>query len=373
MALRGHLRGHLHGVSACGTSNRVGRFSCEDGDEVFDFSVEGNNIDEFADIQWDFGVGSPTLSNLESPSNINYGDASSWEATVYIENHGCTEEATFNYDSPADPVAVVEDQYQFCTGLTFDFVNLSENAEVYIWDFGDGQGGLPAGTSTDPNPTYTFPDTGVYTITLREGADFSCPDYATAEVEIQFLLEPEFVAPTPDCFEDHYFSMEGVASVDENTVYEWDFGGEVAFADVNDEVVNGLIYAEPGTYEVSLTASVPGLTGCLETFSVSVTAIAEPTIQFEAGPTSGCPPHSVSFTNLSTTETPTTYTWHFGDGNTSNAPNTSHQYTSAARSRSPWNGNRRFCHAVWNWWRRVIEVCPSRKRPSTSPPTKWTF
>ena len=41
------------------------------------------------------------------------------------------------------------------------------------------------------------------------------------------------------------------------------------------------------------------------------------------------PPHSVSFTNLSTTETPTTYTWHFGDGNTSNAPNTSHQYTSA--------------------------------------------
>ena len=75
------------------------------------------------------------MSNLESPSNINYGDASSWEATVYIENHGCTEEATFNYDSPADPVAVVEDQYQFCTGLTFDFVNLSENAEVYIWDF----------------------------------------------------------------------------------------------------------------------------------------------------------------------------------------------------------------------------------------------
>ena len=304
-------------------------FSCEDGDEVFDFSVEGNNIDEFADIQWDFGVGSPTLSNLESPSNINYGDASSWEATVYIENHGCTEEATFNYDSPADPVAVVEDQYQFCTGLTFDFVNLSENAEVYIWDFGDGQGGLPAGTSTDPNPTYTFPDTGVYIITLSAGADFSCPDYATAEVEIQFLLEPEFVAPTPDCFEDHYFSMEGVASVDENTVYEWDFGGEVAFADVNDEVVNGLIYAEPGTYEVSLTASVPGLTGCLETFSVPVTAIAEPTIQFEAGPTSGCPPHSVSFTNLSTTETPTTYTWHFGDGNTSNAPNASHQYTSA--------------------------------------------
>ena len=92
---------------------------------------------------------------------------------------------------------------------------------------------------------------------------------------------------------------------------------------------NGLIYAEPGTYEVSLTANVPGLTGCLETFSASETAIAEPTIQFDAGPNSGCPPHSVSFTNLSTTETPTTYTWDFGDGNTSNSPNTSHQYTSA--------------------------------------------
>ena len=212
----------------------------------------------------------------------------SWEATVYIENHGCTEEATFNYDSPADPVAVVEDQYQFCTGLTFDFVNLSENAEVYIWDFGDGQGGLPAGTSTDPNPTYTFPDTGVYIITLSAGADFSCPDYATAEVEIQFLLEPEFVAPTPDCFEDHYFSMEGVASVDENTVYDGT-SEEVAFADIDGEVVNGLIYAEPGTYEVSLTASVPGLTGCLERSALRSPPSPSPPSNSEAGPTSGAP------------------------------------------------------------------------------------
>ena len=120
--------------------------------------------------------------------------------------------------------------------------------------------------------------------------------------------------------------MSGVASSDINTVYEWDFGGETVLENVQDQNVLGLIYAEPGTYDVSLTASVPGLTGCIQTYTAEVTAIAEPTIGFQAGPWTGCPPHSVSFTNTSTTETATTYTWHFGDGSTSNSVNTSHMY-----------------------------------------------
>ena len=185
---------------------------------------------------------------------------------------------------------------------------------------------MPSGTSTAINPTYTFPDTGIYIVSLEASTEFACPDLATATVEIQFLLEPEFESPNPDCFDDHFFELTGVASVDENTVYEWDFGGETAYESVQNEVVSGLIYAQPGTYDVSLTAFVPGLTGCSQTFTAPVTALAEPTIDFEAGPWTGCPPHSVSFSNFSTTETATTYTWHFGDGGTANTENTSHIY-----------------------------------------------
>ena len=63
------------------------------------------------------------------------------------------------------------------------------------------------GTSTDINPTYTFPDTGTYVITLTAEAPFTCPDVTTAEVEVQFLLEPTFNLPQPDCFDDHFFEL----------------------------------------------------------------------------------------------------------------------------------------------------------------------
>ncbi len=305
----------------------VDGFECDDGEELFTFAVEGN-IDGGASMLWDFGTGSPGLADIPNPGGISFDNADVWEIVVSVNNHGCTSDAGFTWVAPPDPVAMVEDQYQFCTGLTFDFTNLSSNAEAYLWDFGDGVGGIPSGTSTDPSPSYTFPDTGVYEISLTAAADFTCPDVATAEVEIQFLLEPTFTTPDPNCFDDHFFTFSGTASSDENTVYEWDFGGATVLANTAEEQVTGLIYEEAGTYDVSLTASVPGLTGCVQTFTAPVTVIAEPAIDFQAGPWTGCPPHSVSFTNMSTTETATTYTWDFGDGSTSNAVSTSHIYMS---------------------------------------------
>jgi len=305
----------------------VDGFECDDGEELFTFAVEGN-IDGGASMLWDFGMGNPGLADIPYPGGISFDNADVWEIVVSVNNHGCTSDAGFTWVAPPDPVALVEDQYQFCTGLTFDFTNLSSNAEAYLWDFGDGVGGIPSGTSTDPSPSYTFPDTGVYEISLTAAADFTCPDVATAEVEIQFLLEPTFTTPDPNCFDDHFFTFSGTASSDENTVYEWDFGGATVLANTAEEQVTGLIYEEAGTYDVSLTASVPGLTGCVQTFTAPVTVIAEPAIDFQAGPWTGCPPHSVSFTNMSTTETATTYTWDFGDGSTSNAVSTSHMYVS---------------------------------------------
>ena len=87
-----------------------------------------------------------------------------------VNNNGCSADATLVWEAPANPVAAVEDQYQFCGGLTLDFNNLSENAEAFYWNFGDGFNGGLSGTSTDVNPTYTFPDTGTYVITLTAEA-----------------------------------------------------------------------------------------------------------------------------------------------------------------------------------------------------------
>ena len=57
--------------------------------------------------------------------------------------------------------------------------------------------------------------------------------------------------------------------MDENTIYEWDFGGITSLSTTEGPVVTGLLYAEPGTYEVTLTASVPGLEGCIQSFQTT--------------------------------------------------------------------------------------------------------
>jgi PKD repeat protein len=45
-------------------------------------------------------------------------------------------------------------------GMTIEFTNESTNATTYLWDFGDGN------TSTEENPTHTFPDFGDFLISL---------------------------------------------------------------------------------------------------------------------------------------------------------------------------------------------------------------
>ena len=304
----------------------IAEFQCLDGVELYDFEVNGN-IDGNASMEWAFEGGFPAQSVAAGPEGIDFGDTDSWTATVTVENHGCDASAEFSWDAPPNPVAAVEDQYQFCTGLTFDFVNESTNATSFLWDFGDADVGSPEeGTSTDVNPTFTYADTGTYVVTLTAFADYACPDVTTADVEIQYLLEPAFDTPDPDCFNDHLFSMTGTASVDENTQYTWDFGGATSYESVEGPVVNGVIYASPGTYAVSLTAEVPSVTGCIQTYTAEVTAIAEPTIDFDVAPLSGCPPLAVTVTNQSESETPTSYEWTWGDGTTSVTQGTTHYY-----------------------------------------------
>jgi PKD repeat protein len=301
----------------------IADFNCIQGTETFDFEVTGTMNNE-ATYFWDFGAtGSPVSANIPTPVGVDFSNDDNWNVTLTVNNHGCTADAEFLWIAPEQPTASIEDQEGFCQGLTFTFENNSTNAETYLWDFGSPFGG---DSSTEPEPEFTYSDSGSYTVTLTAYAPFTCPDFSTANVEIQYLLEPSFPTPDPDCFSSHNFSMTGTASVDNNTVYTWEFGGETATASTNDNAVLNLQYAEPGVYDVTLTAEVPGLQGCQQSYTAQVEAIADPTVDFSAGPLLGCPPHQVSFTNLSTTSTATTYLWHFGDGNTSTSANTVHIY-----------------------------------------------
>jgi len=76
------------------------------------------------------------------------------------DNSGCVSISSLTGDTILSG-NVVSDFIANSSGfLQFEFINNSQNALFYHWDFGDGD------TSGLSNPTHTFTDTGSYTVTL---------------------------------------------------------------------------------------------------------------------------------------------------------------------------------------------------------------
>jgi len=105
--------------------------------------------------------------------------------------------------------------------------------------------------------------------------------------------------------------------------WRWDFGD----GDTSNLQNPSHTYTIAGTYTVSLTVSnACGLDD--ETKDNYITVSEAPVADFNATPTSGCAPLPVNFTDNST-GSPTSWSWDFGDGDTSNLQNPPHTYTSA--------------------------------------------
>lgn len=83
-----------------------------------------------------------------------------------------------------------------CENETASFINLSEDADSFLWDFGDGE------TSTEFEPTHSYSEPGIYEVTLLAEDSEGClgPDSTLLEVEV--LPSPELAFDfenTPIC------------------------------------------------------------------------------------------------------------------------------------------------------------------------------
>jgi len=295
-------------------------FACLNGIEAFDFEVSGA-FTESTNLNWTFFGGLPSTSTNQITDWVTFNNADSWNVTLEAEHFGCESSVDFEWEAPDTPIANIADQSSFCQGFDFDFENLSLNGVSWDWDF--GVIGDNSDVSNEESPSFTYPGDGIYTVQLIVSAPYTCSDTAYATVEIFPEIDPAFEAPDPECFSTNNFSISPLVINDPITQYEWDFGGETVSANINGAEVNNLVYAEPGTYTVQVIATAHG---CEVIAEEEIWVITDPTIGFQGGPPLGCPPHSVSFTNTSETETATTYLWDFGDGTTSVSPNPVHVY-----------------------------------------------
>ncbi len=101
------------------------------------------------------------------------------------------------------PIASIEDNDGIpnglilnCTDNTIHFQNTGQ-ADSFLWDFGIP--GVASDTSTQYSPTYTYPDTGTYLVTLYAEPGAICSDIDQMVVKIYKTPIPNFSYSEPLC------------------------------------------------------------------------------------------------------------------------------------------------------------------------------
>ena len=107
-------------------------------------------------------VGNYSIPNIEPGNYILNATKDGYFPNSVDANVSAGETTTINISLANIPVTIASFTYtgQTVTPATITFQNTSQNADTYLWDFGDDS------TSTEENPSKTYSIYGTYTVTL---------------------------------------------------------------------------------------------------------------------------------------------------------------------------------------------------------------
>ena len=121
-------------------------------------SEDNGTIDSW---EWDFGDGA---TSTDSDPTHTYTAPGDYTVTLIVSSDvGCSDTIT-HMIHVADPPGAGIMPMMGCIGLDVTFTSTSSpDADSFHWDFGTG---FPDDTSNLENPSFTYPDYGVFTVTL---------------------------------------------------------------------------------------------------------------------------------------------------------------------------------------------------------------
>lgn len=206
-----------------------------------------------------------------------------------------------------------------CSPLSIQFTNTSLNAASYYWDFGNGN------ISTLVNPSNVYSNAGTYTVKLVAfGANGQKDSLVSSNlITVSSNSIPDFHAVnTVSCLDGNIFSFVNTSINSTNCL--WDFGDGTTSTLQNPNHT----YLAQGNYNIKLitydTYGCPSIKIRANYIQVS----PNPDAEFTVNTTVGCSASQV-FNFLSTSSAVNTWSWDFGDGNTSSLNNPNHTYNAS--------------------------------------------
>jgi PKD repeat protein len=305
----------------------------------FEFAVDGGTV-KFSSLpntgtkplfhHWRFGDGSG--SDAANPIHT-YNNNGTYRVVHYVKDT-----ARNCYDSlvreltitgvPVCPQPKFEIKRDINNPRSVTFYNVTGPLPTiykFTWKFGDGT------TSTEPNPTHVYSDTGTYNACLIiEQLNGLCKNYSCQTIIIRVPvceIKPDFVwesaAANPLKV---YFKNTSLPTTSPNVRFTWSFGDGTYSNEVNPQ--HG--YEKPGIYKVCLKMQVVN-SNCVKEICKEI--IIRPGCEnlyakFEWKKDSLHPLRGVQFINLSSplAGVQPRVKWDFGDGEGSNEWNPFHQY-----------------------------------------------
>lgn len=282
-----------------------------------------NNTTGAVNYQWIFSDGG--ASTAEEPSNvfINTGTVDTTYTVVLtaFTEFGCSASDSLDIVVYPGAQAGFSDNSlpPSCAPFEASFVNTSQGADSYLWNFGDGN------TSTEESPSHLYTNlTGfvqTFSVTLIAYANNGCHDTTSSNVIVYPSAVFDF-AITPDSACSPLISM--MPFIQGINLYEWDFGDGSPVS--NMPTPTHLWSNQTGTqqtYTVTLTGT--SAFGCTGVATSDVIVNPQPIAQGFANVNSGCSPLDVTFTNLSIDAD--SYMWVYGTGDTTYTAEPTHSFT----------------------------------------------
>ncbi|MFA6923575.1 MAG: PKD domain-containing protein [Bacteroidales bacterium] len=272
---------------------------------------------------WDFGDGT-AHAFIKNPTHAYFSSGIYTVRLIATNVSGSNTKTKTNYIIVHKPPTVdfSANIFSGCSPLTVNFTNLSIQGDTTIttvqWDFGDGN------SSNQQNPTHIYSNAGTFNVTLTVIDANGCvktlvkSNYITASVRptASFTNSQPLSCTAPLSVTFTNTSSGGVPPY----TYFWDFGDGTTSNAIN-PIHN---YTTSGNFTVRLIVSPAN--GCFDTITkVDLIKINTFTADFSANKLIGCSPLTVGFSDISTGAT--SWTWNFGDGNSSTIHNPTHQYT----------------------------------------------